>query len=319
MPEKPLSGPAGACRSEPPQGRAEAWTVKRLLAWTTQYFAAAGLDTPRLDAEVLLAHALGLDRLRLYLNYEAPVPEDVRGAFRALIQRRRECEPVAYLTGTREFFSLRFTVNPSVLIPRPETEHLVELALRYLRAWQNAPGRPRPRVLEIGTGCGNIAGALARHFPEARVVATDICRDALAVARENLGALTDASPRVSLVQGDLLAWLRQGHARFRLIVSNPPYVSSPAWESLPRDVRDHEPRTALFGGTQGTEIQERMLETAAPFLEPDGILLLEMGADQADVLRECAQAQGEYRSIRVFPDFAGRPRVLAAGRSDLPS
>jgi len=320
MPEQtPSPRPGGGCEPGQPQAQPDAWTVKRLLTWTTQYFTTAGLATPRLDAEVLLAHVLRRDRLALYLDYDAPVPEDARRAYRALIRRRRESEPVAYLTGTREFFSLPFVVNRSVLIPRPETEHLVELALRFLRR-PYTPESPTPqRILEIGTGCGNIALTLAHHLPEAWVVSVDICPEALAVARRNIHGAPGVKERVSLVRGDLTSWLRQGCSGFHLIVSNPPYVSSHAWERLSPDVRDHEPRAALCGGPRGTEIQERILETALPFLRPNGLLLLEMGADQEAALRDRAEALEGYGTVQVFPDFAGKPRVLAACRALLPA
>ncbi len=296
----------------------EGWTVKTLLTWTTDYFARAGLQTPRLDAEVLLAHVLQQERLDLYLNYEQPVGEEARKSFRDLVRRRRDAEPVAYLTGSREFFSLPVAVTPSVLIPRPETEHLIEVALRFLQP----PSDPFPHsplhILEIGTGSGNIPLALARHLPGARIVSVDICQDALGVAQENIRSRSDISHRISLVRGDLLTWLREGASGFQLIVSNPPYISAEAWDRLPRDVGGYEPRLALHAGPKGTEILERILDTAIPFLSKEGILLLEIGEDQAERLRKKAEHQEGVQEVRVLPDYAGKPRVLAAGRSPLP-
>jgi len=277
------------------------------------------MDAPRLDAEVLLAHVLQQDRLNLYLHYDEPVREADRVAYRHLVRQRRTAVPVAYLTGCREFYSLPLHVSPSVLIPRPETEHLVEWSLRFLGA--RAPdreGRP-PRILDVGTGSGNVALALAQHLPEARIVAVDICPRALAVARKNLDGRPDLSGRIALVRGDLLTGFRPGGPGFQLIVSNPPYVSAQDWDRLPPDVREHEPRLALVAGPEGTERLEQILQAALPLLSADGILLLEIGETQAERLRCAAGQQEGIRDVRVFPDYAGKPRVFAAGRGALPA
>ncbi len=303
----------------PPNDASPPWTVKRLLEWTTDYFMRGGLESARLDAEVLLAHALGEDRLTLYLNYSEKVPDDTLRSYRDLVRRRRDFEPVAYLTGTREFYSLPFSVSPSVLIPRPETEHLVEYALRFVQGHPDRVPSPTLRVLDIGTGSGNITMALAKHLPQARFVSVDICGDALGVAKENLSALPELKDRVSLIRGDLLEWLRPAGNGFDLIVSNPPYVTTGDWAGLSREVREYEPRKALDAGSRGTEIQERILADAAAVLKKGGGLLMEIGADQETPLRKALETLGLYEHVRIYPDYAGRPRILEVCQSALSS
>ena len=301
----------------PPQD--SPWTVEKLLQWTTDYFRQGGIDTARLDAEVLLAHALKKRRLDLYNEYLLRVGETERAAFRELVRRRRQAEPVAYITGVREFYSIPLEVDPSVLIPRPETEHLVEYALRFANtAGLAAIGPGAPRVLDVGTGSGNISLALARHMPEARIVSLDVSASALAVAARNRTAQPeDVAGRVSLVQGSLLDCLHPERARFHLIVSNPPYVADAAWQDLPPDVREYEPRRALVAGPRGTEVQELLLRDVWRYLAEHGTLVMEMGYDQSQSLRDAAEAQGSYRDIEVLRDYAGQPRVLVAKRGKL--
>lgn len=288
------------------------WTVRRLLRWTTDYFHEAGFSSPRLDAEILLAHALEKDRLYLYLHYESHVQQTGLKAFRQRIQRRMNSEPVAYITGTREFYSIPFSVDPSVLIPRPETEHLVEHSLRHLKEQVDILQQAPLRILDLGTGCGNISIALAKHLPEARIVSVDISAGALATAKENLTVQTDPCGKVLFVQGDLLEWLAPNKPRFHIVVSNPPYVTTEEWEQLPLDVRDHEPKVALVAGSRGTEFQERILRDAAPLLLSRGILVMEIGESQEEDLLESAQGTGLYGNLQVLTDFAGKPRVLVA-------
>ncbi len=303
-------------RASPPspkEARAEkangTWTIKRILNWTTEFFQRHEIPSPRLDAEVLLAHALGEDRLSLYLHIDEPVPEPVLKTFRGLIRRRVEREPVAYITGRREFYSLPFRVTPSVLIPRPETEHLVEFLLRHASspAFRAEQGL---RILELGTGCGNLAIALAVHLPRARVFSVDLSASALAVAKANLDAHEACRPRISILQGDLFGGLHPERARFHAIVSNPPYVPSEAWEDLPPEVRRFEPRLALDGGPGGIEVSRRILAEAASYLLPGGVLVLEIGEDQGEILMQEAARTRRYREPRILEDYAGRPRVL---------
>lgn len=302
--------------SQPSQSIGQAgqkpWTVRSVLQWTTDFFARHELASARLDAEVLLAHVLEQDRLALYLHYEDTVSETALQAYRGLIRRRVNREPIAYIRGSREFYSISFAVDPSVLIPRPETEHLVEYVL------QHVPNRPVVmdpeglKILEIGTGCGNLCVALAKHLSRARIVSMDISSSALSVARRNTAGHPDCSERIRFFQGDLFEGLHPARAKFDLIVSNPPYVPTESWDELAPEVRGHEPRIALDGGLRGTEILQRILRDAPGHLLTDGFLVLEIGEDQADNLLGTAQDTGQYRDARVLEDYAGKPRVLVA-------
>ncbi len=287
--------------------------MRSVLEWTTGFFAQHGLASARLDAEVLLAHVLDRDRLALYLRYEETVPEGVLRTYRGLIQRRVRHEPIAYITGRREFYSISFAVDPSVLIPRPETEHLVEHVLQrvqHLPGDSTGPGALR--ILEIGTGSGNLSIALAKQLPQARIVSMDVSLAAISVAVRNRAEHPDCSERIRLFQGDLFAALHPERARFHLIVSNPPYVSTESWNGLASEVRDFEPRIALDGGHGGTEILYRIIRDAAGHLLPGGTLIVEIGHDQGEAVLGLAQDTGQYGEARVLDDYAGKPRVLVA-------
>ncbi len=289
-----------------PTGR-KAWTVRTVLQWTTDFFTQHDLDSARLDAEVLLAHVLAQDRLALYLHYEDTLPDAVLQAYRGLIRRRANREPVAYIIGRREFYSIPLAVDPSVLIPRPETEHLVEYVLEH------APdGRGALKILEIGTGSGNLCIALAKHLPQARVISLDISYPAISTAMKNRSGHPDCSGRVHFFQGDLFQGLHPERARFHLIVSNPPYVPTESWDELPPEVRKYEPRVALDGGHGGTEIHLRILRLAAKHLLPGGALVLEIGEGQADALTAAAEETGSFHGSRILRDYAGKPRVFVA-------
>lgn len=279
------------------------WTVLDLLRWTTDHFASRGIDTPRLDAEVLLAYALECDRLRLYLEYEKPVEEPERARFRELVQRRAdERIPVALLTGTREFWSLSFEVTPDVLVPRPETETLVTAALERL-----PDAEAELRVLDVGTGSGAVALALASERPKARVVATDLSAAALAVAGRNAERLGLAD-RVAFAEGDLFEPL--AGERFDLVISNPPYIGRGEAESLAPELR-HEPESALYAGADGLEVLRRLVAEASDHLEAGGVLALEIDPRQAPALLQLCTDAG-LRDVRVHRDLAGRERAVSA-------
>jgi len=288
------------------------WTVRSVLQWTTDFFAQHDLESARLDAEVLLAHVLEQDRLALYLHYEDTVPGSALQVYKRLIRRRVNREPIAYITGMREFYSISFAVEPPVLIPRPETEHLVEYVLEHVKENTGSTGRGAFSILEIGTGSGNLCIALAKHLPQAQIVSVDVSFSAISVARKNLRGHPDCSERIRLVQGDLLDGLHPERARFHLIVSNPPYVPTESWDDLAPEVREYEPRVALDGGHRGTEILHRILSNAARFLLPDGVLVVEIGEDQAEAMADVAEETGHYRRSRVLEDYAGKPRVFVA-------
>jgi release factor glutamine methyltransferase len=278
------------------------WRVLDLLTWTKEHFAAKGIETPRLDAELLLAHALGCDRLRLYVEFEKPVTPEERGAFRALVRRRAEERvPVAYLTGAREFWSLPLTVTPDVLIPRPDTETLIDAVLARL------PDRQAEiSVLDLGTGSGAIALALARELPRARLTASDISTAALAVARKNAEALGLAE-RVRFLAGDGFAPV--AGERFDAIVSNPPYLAEAEAAGLAPELR-HEPALALFAPGDGTALLHRIAAEAGALLRPGGLLALELAPPQAEGVTQSLATAG-FGQIVEHRDLAGRVRALS--------
>jgi len=283
------------------------WTVARLLAWTQEYLHRRRIEPARLCAEILLAHALGCERLRLYTCHEQVPDPPVRERFRTLVQKAATGYPVAYLTGTKEFFSLSFEVTPDVLIPRPETEILVE---RTIRALRSAP-RPDARILDLGTGSGCIAVSLARHLPDAQVAASDCSPAALTVARRN-AERHGVAERIEFRCGDLFEpWSTpdSGQAAFDFIVCNPPYVA----ENGPVEphVREYEPRVALFAGADGLDLIRRIVREASPFLRPDGQLLLEIGFDQASAVRALLDP-AVWADVVFYRDGGGHPRVLHA-------
>jgi release factor glutamine methyltransferase len=278
------------------------WTVGRLLGWTAEWLAARGSDSPRLDAEVLLAHVRGCQRIELYTAFDTPVGDPERGRFRELVKRRGAGEPVAYLVGSREFFSLPFRVTADVLVPRPETEGLVVRAIDICR------GLAAPRIVDVGTGSGAIAITLARHLPQASLVATDVSPEALEVARDNAARLGVAD-RVAFVHCDLLDD-PQAAGPWDVIVSNPPYVREDEFDALPRDVRQHEPRGALVSGPTGVEVIARLAAVAADRLAAGGWLVVEVGpaaAAEAAIAAQTGLVPGP-----TLDDLAGRPRIVQA-------
>lgn len=285
----------------------ETWTVLRLLTWTTDYLKSHGSDSPRLDAEVLLAHARRCERIMLYASFDEVVGDDVRSQFRELVKRRAEGVPVAYLVGKREFFSLPFLVTPDVLVPRPETEFVVVEALDALKATGE-----NPRVADVGTGSGAIAVTVARHAPQANVVATDISPGALAVAKENAAA-HGVIGRIEFLECDLLAGV-PAKPQFVVVASNPPYIGEGELASLERSVRDHEPRHALIAGPSGTEIIARLIPQAAERLLPGGRLILEMSPIVASQVQDLLAADGRFEPARIIKDLSGLPRIASAVR-----
>jgi release factor glutamine methyltransferase len=274
------------------------WTPLELIAWTQEFFARKGVDAPRLTAEVLLAHALSCDRVRLYLDFDKPIGEAELARYRDLVRRRADGEPTAYLVGRREFYGRTFLVDPRVLVPRPETELVVEAALAALPEGG--------RALDLCTGSGIIAVSLALGRPGAAVVATDLSEDALAVARENAARL---GARVELATGDLWAAVH-GDARFDVIASNPPYVPSAELPGLSREVR-REPCIALDGGGDGLAVLRRVIAGAPARLVPGGALVVEMHESHRDVVpRLCLEAGFERAEARE--DLARLPRYVVA-------
>ncbi len=278
----------------------------------TRRLRSGGVDrSPRLDAELLLGAALGLERTALLRAPERALAPGERADYEAFLRRREAREPIAYIRGRRAFRTLELEVDRSVLIPRPETETLVDAALEALAGVAARPYGEEPRALDVGTGSGCIALALAAEDPYVHVSATDIDAAALAVARRN-AARHGLEGRVDFVAGDLLAAVPPG-LRFELVVSNPPYVTQAEWERLEPNVRDYEPRGALVGGVDGLEVYRRLVPGAAEVLRPGGVLALEIGVGQAAAVCELIAAAGRYGAPRVRPDLAGLPRVVVAG------
>lgn len=276
-------------------------TYESLLRAAASQLRAAGIEDPALEAEVLLRHAAGLHRAHLLARFRDPVAADVEERFRLLVRRRLAREPLAYVIGRREFFGLDLECSPEALIPRQETETLVELALHQARSLS-----PSPLLLDVGTGTGAIAVALAVHLPAAQIVAVDCARSALRLAQRNADR-HGVRGRIALIEADLLAPLK---GYFDLIVANLPYVKAADWAQLAPEIRDHEPRSALVGGTAGTEVIERFLAQAPSRLRRPGSLLAEIGWDQATRLRRAAEDAFPGAVVAVRQDLAGLDRVL---------
>ena len=287
----------------------ESWTVARLLEWTTGRFKERGIDSPRLEAEILLACALGIRRIDLYVRHDQIVDDAGRARFRDMVRRRQEGCPTAHIVGKKEFYSLDFAVSPATLIPRPDTELLVDEALRQAKPLME------PLIADIGTGTGCVAVALAHRLPKARIVAVDISPEALETARGNATSLGVAD-RVDFRLGDLLAPL--AGLRPDLIVSNPPYIPTNDIAGLDPGVRDHEPALALDGGPDGLRVIERLAEQALSLLAPGGRLLVEIGAGQEEGARRVLTRAG-FTVESVRKDGGGHPRVVRAGRPSAPA
>ncbi|HYB99681.1 MAG TPA: peptide chain release factor N(5)-glutamine methyltransferase [Candidatus Limnocylindrales bacterium] len=280
------------------------------LRLTEGFLAGKGIDSPRLDSELLLASVLGMTRVQLYTSFERPLSREEVDAYRALVRRRAAREPVAYILGRREFWSLEIEVDRRVLVPRPETELLVEQALQILRA-RVAAGADAVRVADVGTGSGAIAVAIAKEIPQASVVATDRSEAALEVAPRN-ACRHGVEGRIEWVSGDLLTAL-SGRGAFDLIVANPPYIRSGEVAALPPEVRDWEPRMALVAGEDGMDSTRPLVLGAPELLAPGGWLAVEVGT-QAGLVRQCFEETG-YADVRVVRDLAGTERVVAGRRS----
>lgn len=277
---------------------AQTWTIGTLLQWTKQYFREKGVENPRLDADVLLSSLLGKDRVYLYVHFDQPMEQEELAAFREMVRRRAARVPVAYITGHREFMGLKFQVSPAVLIPRPDTEILVEAATQRLCGLQAGV------ILDVGTGSGAVLiGTLAR-VAGCRGVGVDISRQALAVAEANAARLLDPG-QAEFVQSDLFP---QQECRFDAILSNPPYVTTAEMSDLAPEVRQ-EPELALHGGADGLNFYRRLIAGGVRYLKPDGFMAFEVGAGQAREVSRLA-ALASWRTEQIIPDYAGIERVV---------
>lgn len=290
------------------QGRPAPPTITDILSKSTRFLREKGSNTPRLDAELLVAEALGLSRVELYTHFDQPLNEAEVDRCRQLVLRRGKGEPVAYITGRAYFRHLTLRVDRSVLVPRPETEHLVEIALKLLM--EGDWGAHAPEVLDAGTGSGAIAVALAMDFPEARITGIDASESALELAREN-ARVAGVSDRVAFACSDLFDELDPLHT-FDIIISNPPYISDEEWPALPVDVREYEPREALWGGPDGLDFYRRLAVDAPQFLRPRGCLIMEIGHTQGPAVRELLMETGLFETIDIEKDYADHERVVVA-------
>ena len=280
------------------------WTIKALLEWISPYLEEKGTDAPRLCAEMLMCHVLGKQRIVLYTQFDAVVPPAQLAALRALVKRAGEHEPVAYLVGKAEFYSMELMVRPGCLIPRPETEMLVQHAIEFLRLRTG-----QQSVLDLCTGSGCIAVAVAGNFEMADITATDLSQDALAIASHNIEKhrLTD---RITLCQSDLLTSIPSGP--FDLILSNPPYVSEAEYQSLDKNVRGYEPKEALLAGPQGLDMYERLLRQVEPHLKSDAAVMLEIGHSQGPQVHSLLSQTGLFSHIEIQKDQQNHDRLAIA-------
>jgi release factor glutamine methyltransferase len=282
----------------------ETWTTLKILTWTKGYLAAKGVENARLEAEWLLCAATGLDRVGLYLNFDKPLNSVELAAYRSMVTRRARREPLQHILGTQEFCGLEFQVSPEALIPRPDTETLVSEALARV------PGALS--VLDVGTGSGCIAVALAKQLPGATVTAIDISTAALEVARRNAA---HNGVDIEFLHGSLLTPV--AGRRFDLIVSNPPYIPSADIEQLEPEVRDNDPRCALDGGVDGLDIYRALIPAAVRCLNPGGWLLVEVGVGQAGAVTELFRTVAEYGEVITARDPGDIERVVGASRKEL--
>lgn len=295
-----MTEPAGSGGEEP-------WTILRVLRWSADDLRQRGSTSPRLDAELLLARVLGCDRVRLVIDGQRPLAPSELQTYRELHKRRRRGEPVAYLLGEREFYGRRFVVDSRVLVPRPETEHLVEVALERTRHLSLSA-----RCLDLCTGSGCVALTLKKERPTTSVTGSDLSRGALVVARDNairLGGL------VAFEQADGFIGLDRLRGKVDLVTANPPYIPDVNHATLPSDVRDFEPRMALTSGEDGLDLTKRIVAEAASFLAPHGVLAIEVDAPSGPAVVALFEA-ARFEDVRLTRDYAGRDRVVSGSRRD---
>ena len=284
----------------------EPWTILKLLHWTTDYFSRNKVAEPRASAEVLLAHLLSQDRLFLYLNYDRPMGAEELAAFRTLVKRRLSGEPNQYITGIQEFWSLPFRVSPDVLIPRPETEVLLETVLEFLGSSPH-----EIRVLDLGTGSGAIAVSLARELAVISIVATDSSMAALKLAQEN-AVSNQVDSKIDFLCADMFGAFAPGAAKFTVVATNPPYLSQAEFSELSPEIRDYEPRYALDGGPDGLAAIRRIIQEAPTVLSQTGALIMEIGAGQAESVSTLVKDNRHYESYLIIRDYSGLDRVILA-------
>ena len=284
----------------------EPWTILKTLHWTVDFFKRQHLDTARIDAELLLANALGCQRIDLYIRHDQPLDDNELSIFKGLIRRRAAHEPIAYITGIKEFWSLPFEVTSDVLIPRPDTECLVETAVSVLTGQGFGDSA---RILDLGVGSGAITVALAHEYRNGRFFASDRSWAAICLAKKN-ASRSLGDHRIRFFAGDWMGALSPDRGLFDMIISNPPYIPTADIAALSEDIRRFEPVTALDGGPDGLDAIRRILETAHLHLCPGGALLLEMGSDQRAAVQKCIDRLRCYSSVTFLKDYGGNDRVV---------
>jgi release factor glutamine methyltransferase len=289
------------------------WTILKLLEWTTTYFKSRGVESPRASAEILLAHALDLKRIDLYLRYDQPLCSQELETYKALIKRRARREPVAYILGSKEFWSLDLAITRAVLIPRPETESLVEAALAVLARGLNAGPK---HILDLGTGSGAIVLALASQQPKHFFFASDLHAEAIKVARHN-AKRHGLGDRIHFFVGDWLEPLQGGKQLFDMIISNPPYIRSGILPELQPEIYNYEPLSALDGDNDGLNSLRKIIGAAQRFLKRSGCLLLEIGHDQKDEVQKIINRCGQYDQVIFSKDYSGMDRVVEMRKKDV--
>jgi release factor glutamine methyltransferase len=291
----------------------DTWTIQKLLNWVTEYLTSKGIESPRLSAELLLSHVLELKRIDLYTQFNKQVPQDQLDKLHELVKRAGLYEPVAYLTGKTEFYSLELDITADCMIPRPETELLVQRSIEFLRTRSGVQ-----YVCDLCTGSGCIAVAIAKNFPDARITATDISAAALAVAARNVEKHR-LKEQVRLLCGDLFEPIIQqlDVSQFDLIVCNPPYVSISEYEKLDKNIKDYEPQSALLAGQDGMDIYRRIIKEVDKFLKPGASLMLEIGYAQGPAVRELLEQTSAFTDIKIEKDFHNNDRIVNAIKTSI--
>jgi len=305
------------------------WTIQKLLNWVTEHFTEKGIDSPRLSAELLLSHILGMKRIELYTQFDKLVSQQQLDQLHDLVKRAGQYEPIAYLTGKTEFYSLRLNVTPDCMIPRPETELLVERAIEFLRTrpvrnfatdkmtrkenFSNGGKTGRQFICDLCTGCGCIAVAIAKNYPDADIIATDISDAALSIAANNIEK-HKLKDRIKLLCGDLFDPImpQLDVNKFDLIVCNPPYTTAAEFESLEKNIKAFEPRIALYAGEDGLDVYRKIVEKVDRFLKPDAAIMLEIGYAQGQAVRELLEQVGCFGEIAIEKDYHNNDRIVTA-------
>ena len=286
----------------------QTWTIQKLLNWVTEYLTSKGIESPRLSSELLLSNVLELKRIDLYTQFDKQVPQDQLDKLHELVKCAGLYEPVAYLTGKTEFYSLELNITADCMIPRPETELLVQRAIEFLRTRSGVQ-----YVCDLCTGSGCIAVAIAKNFPDARITATDISAASLEVADRNIEKHR-LKEQVRLLCGDLFEPIikQLDVSHFDLIVCNPPYVSTSEYENLDKNIKDYEPQSALLAGEDGMDIYRRIIEKVDDFLQPGAALMLEIGYAQGSAVRELLEQTSTFGKIKIEKDFHDNDRIVIA-------